>query len=331
MKRRLLLGLLAASLYAGLLPAWAGPLRERILERLQERRLESSDEQALLEPGDTEKAHTPAAARVLRDVAYGSDPRQRMDVYLPPQRSRAPQEGKASERAPVIVMVHGGGWRHGDKGAGAVVNNKVARWVAQGFVFISVNNRLLPDADPLEQAHDVARALATAQGRAASWGADPTRFILMGHSAGAHLVALLNAAPSLAAAAGASAWLGTVALDSAALDVAPIMQARHYRLYDPAFGTDPLYWRAVSPLQQLQAAARPMLLVCSSRREDSCAQADGFAAHAAALGVRAQVLRQDLSHGDINQTLGQPGAYTQAVEAFMAALDTTVAQRLAPR
>lgn len=320
-----------ALLFAVLTPAFAGPLRDRIQERLQERRLESSDEQALQEPDTAEKARTPAAARVLRDVAYGSDPRQRMDVYLPPSTRPGPPAREAADGAPVIFMVHGGGWRHGDKGSGAVVNHKVARWVARGFVFISVNNRLLPDADPLEQARDVARALATAQRQAASWGAEPTRFILMGHSAGAHLVALLNAAPSLAAPAGASAWLGTVALDSAALDVAPIMQTRHYRLYDPAFGTDPAYWRAVSPLQQLEATARPVLLVCSSRRADSCAQADGFAARAATRGVRAQVLRQDLSHGDINQTLGQPGPYTQAVEAFMATLDPAVARRLAPR
>lgn len=314
-----------------LTPTFAGPLRDRIQERLQERRLESSDEQALQEPDAAQKARTPAAARVLRDVAYGSDPRQRMDVYLPSSARPGPQARGAADGAPVIFMVHGGGWRHGDKGSGAVVNHKVARWVAQGFVFISVNNRLLPDADPLEQARDVARALATAQRQAAGWGAEPTRFILMGHSAGAHLVTLLNAAPSLAEAAGASTWLGTVALDSAALDVAPIMQTRHYRLYDAAFGTDPAYWRAVSPLQRLEATARPVLLVCSSRREDSCAQADGFASRATSRGVRAQVLRQDLSHEDINQTLGQPGPYTQAVEAFMAALDPAVARGLAPR
>jgi hypothetical protein len=141
-------------------------------------------------------------------------------------------------------------------------------------------------------------------------------------------VALLAASPTLANEAGAKPWLGTVALDSAALDVAPIMQRKHYKLYDPAFGTDPAFWRAVSPMQQLQSGAKPVLAVCSSRREESCEQARGFVAHAGSLGLRAQVLPQDLSHGDINAQLGLPGAYTQAVEAFMASLSAPVASRL---
>ncbi|WP_241464144.1 alpha/beta hydrolase [Rhodoferax saidenbachensis] len=285
-------------------PAFATTLRERI----QERRAKAQDA-------------AEQSPRVLRDVPYGTHPKQRMDIYLPAN----PSETSA---APVIFMVHGGGWRVGDKNAASVVQNKIARWSPRGFVFISINNRLLPDADPLEQARDVARALATAQQQASTWGADPGKFILMGHSAGAHLVALLAASPTLARESGAAPWLGTVALDSAALDVAPIMQAKHFNLYDPAFGIDPAYWRAVSPLQVLDGSARPVLTVCSSRREDSCAQARGFVAKATSLGVRAQVLSQDLSHGDINQLLGKPGAYTEAVEAFMASLSAPVASRL---
>lgn len=303
------------------LAAQAGPL----LDRIRAQRAQGDDAQQTLEDsyGDG-AAKVPGKTRVLQDVAYGSDARQRMDVYLPAQAAQA-------GGAPVIFMVHGGAWRIGDKRSGSVVDNKVARWVPKGFVFISVNNRLLPNADPLEQARDVASALAKAQQQAASWGADPRRFVLMGHSAGAHLVALLAASPTLAQEAGAAPWLGTVALDSAALDVAPIMQSRHYRLYDPAFGTDPAYWRAVSPLQLLQAGAKPMLAVCSSRRDDSCTQARGFVAKANGLGVRAQVLPQDLSHGDINKTLGLPGAYTDAVERFMASLDPALAALLGTR
>ena len=63
-----------------------------------------------------------------------------------------------------------------------------------GIIFVSVDYRMLPQQDALAQADDVARALAFAQSRARSWGGDPGKFILMGHSAGAHLVALLAAA-----------------------------------------------------------------------------------------------------------------------------------------
>jgi acetyl esterase/lipase len=202
-----------------------------------------------------------------------------------------------------------------------VVKNKVARWVEQGYVFISVNYRMLPKADVLTQADDVARALAAAQSHAAGWGGDPDKFILMGHSAGAHLVALLGAAPARARALGARPWLGVVVLDSAAMDVAKIMQRRHLRLYDEAFGKDASFWKSASPIQQLSAEAKPMLLVCSTTRPDKpCDQAEAFAAKAAALDVRAEVSGQALSHGEINHNLGLPGAYTDTVDRFMRSL-----------
>jgi acetyl esterase/lipase len=258
-------------------------------------------------------AALPAAAadmRFVRDVAYGADARQRFDVYGP----------EGAHGAPVIFMVHGGGWAIGDKANRAVVRNKTARWVPRGFVFVSANYRMLPEADPLEQARDVARALAAAQAQAASWGGDPARFILMGHSAGAHLVALIASAPKIALDLGARPWLGTVELDSAALDVERIMRGRHLRLYDRAFGTDPAYWEKASPLARLAAPGAPFLAVCSTRRADSCPAARDYAAKAQALGTRASVLEEDLSHGEINEQLGEDSDYTRAVEAFLDAL-----------
>lgn len=260
----------------------------------------------------------PAGVHVVRDVAYGSDPRQRFDVYMPTN----------ARQAPVILLVHGGAWRNGDKAMRNVVQNKVARWVPRGFVVISTNYRLLPDAAPLQQAQDVAQALALAQRRAAEWGGDRRGFILIGHSAGAHLVALLAAAPSIARDRGAGPWLGTVALDSAALDVVRIMQSRHLPLYDRAFGSDPAGWLAVSPQQQLQARAAPFLAVCSSRRTDSCPAAQAFVDKAIAWGGRAQTLPEDLSHAQINELLGTPGDYTTQVEAFLRGLGPDVAHAL---
>lgn len=264
-----------------------------------------------------------ALAQPLRDVAYGDDPRQRLDVYLP---SGQPPDA----RAPVIFMVHGGAWMVGDKAARGVLQGKLARWLPRGLALVSVNYRMLPQADPLEQARDVARALAAAQRLAAGWGADGSKFILMGHSAGAHLVALLAASPALAAQAGAQPWLATVALDSAAMDVPRIMQGRHMRLYDRAFGADRAFWAAVSPYHQLARPAAPMLLVCSTLRDDSCPQARRLQQRAAALGSPAAVLEQPLSHAEINQRLGEEPAYTEAVEAFLRPLDPVLARLLAP-
>lgn len=297
--------------------ALAGPLRDRFIER----RAMAAQNDSLEDDAAAPAATLPAGIRIVRDVAYGSDPEQRFDVYAPAQASGAP----------VILMVHGGGWSRGDKAARGVFENKVARWVPRGFIVVSTNYRLLPKAAPLEQARDVARALAAAQDKAAAWSGERKRFILMGHSAGAHLVALLAASPTLAPELGAAPWLGTVVLDSAALDLVQLMEARHFRLYDRAFERDPQSWRAASPFHALAENRPPILAVCSSRRDDSCAQARQFVAQAASLGSRAQVLEQDLSHREINERLGTAGDYTVAVESFLARLDPPVAQALARR
>jgi arylformamidase len=128
-----------------------------------------------------------AKIKVLRDIAYGPDAAQRIDVYLPQQQPT---------NAPIIAMVHGGAWLFGDKSNSQVVENKANRWVGKGIVFVAINNRLVPAATPVQQTEDVARALAMIQREAKSWGADPMKVVLIGHSAGAHLVALLSADPT---------------------------------------------------------------------------------------------------------------------------------------
>lgn len=291
-----------AALLAPWHPAQAGPLRDRIAQLRGQQGLDEDSASAV--------APLPPSTRVWRDVAYGSDPNQRYDVYAPAKASGAP----------VILMVHGGGWSRGDKAGRGVVPNKVARWVPKGFVVVSANYRMLPGADPLTQARDVARALGEAQERASEWGGDHSRFILMGHSAGAHLVAMLTASPALAAEAGAKPWLGTVFLDSAALDLVSLMEGRHFGLYDRAFGTDRDYWRANSPYQLLTRAAPPVLAVCSTRRAEACPHARAFAAKARSLGMVASVLEEDLTHGQINGELGLDSPYTAAVESFFDAV-----------
>jgi len=62
------------------------------------------------------------------------------------------------------------------------------------------------------------------------------------------------------------------------------------------------------------------MAVCSTRRHDSCPHAEAFVAKDTGLGARAQVLREDLSHGEINMTLGASSDYTARVDAFLDAL-----------
>ncbi len=252
----------------------------------------------------------PAGARTQRDLSFGSDPAQKLDVYIP----------AGASRAPILVMVHGGGWILGDKANAGVVANKTMHWLPKGYIVVSANYRMNRPPNPLEQAEDVGRALAFVQAQASSWGGDASRVVLMGHSSGAHLVTLLAAVPGLVARTNAKPWLGTISLDSAALDVVELMTARHFGLYDRVFGADPRRWNEASPLHQLSARSFPMLLVCSSRRNNSCPAADRFAAKASAFGGRATVLPIDLNHGEINFELGRAPSYTASVDNFLRSL-----------
>ena len=290
-------GLLACVLLAAVPPLAAQTFRER----LQERRDASRQPAARPPP-------LPAGARALRDVAYGDDPRQRFDVYLPAQ----------PKNAPILLFVHGGGWANGNKDNPGVVENKAAYWLPKGYIFISTHYRLRPDTAPLDQARDVARALAVVQKRAPAWNGDASRVLLMGHSAGAHLIALVGASPTLWREAGATKPRGVVALDSGALDVPLTMKKPPLRrVYETAFGSNPADWIAASPYHQLTREAVPMLFVCSSRRQDACPQGRALAGKAKALGVAMDVLPEDLSHGEVNRNLGLPSAYTEAVDTFV--------------
>ncbi|MFO1474833.1 MAG: alpha/beta hydrolase [Lysobacterales bacterium] len=288
-------------------------MRERWQQRMAERRASGGQgmQQGPMGGRRNEPVNLPPGAQVERDIAYGPAPEQKMDVYRPAN----------AQNAPVIFMVHGGGWRRGDKDAAGVVNNKVEHWLPKGYIVISVGYRLVPDVTPIGEAQDVAKALAMAQDKARSWGGDPSRFVLMGHSAGAHLVALVSADTSITSRNGVSPWLGTVALDSGAYNVVEIMQRQHFSFYDDAFGSDPAALGGGIPDLAADPRDRADALVCSSQRADSCSQAQAFADKAKSLGGRVSVYPIDMRHGEINAQLGAPGDLTVQVDNFLHSLN----------
>jgi acetyl esterase/lipase len=103
--------------------------------------------------------------------------RQLLDVY-------APTEGT---QHPVVVWIHGGGWKRGDKGD---VHNKPKAFVDRGFVLVSINYRFVPKVTVKDIAGDVAKAIRWTHDHAKDYGGDPNTIIVMGHSAGAQLAAL---------------------------------------------------------------------------------------------------------------------------------------------
>ncbi len=313
MKRVLLSMLMLVGLVGIFTSASGGPLRDWIEERRDSRRAATPPNEASeLETDDrsTTNVPLPAGARFEGDLSYGTDPQQRLDVYLPAQ----------AKGAPILFMVHGGAWMLGDKGASNFVSNKVAHWLPKGYLLVSTNYRMSKHPNPLDQADDIAHALAFVQAKAPSWGGDPTKVVLLGHSAGAHLVSLLAADPRIVTKQGGTPGLGTIVLDSAAYDLVEIMQGKHHRMYDRAFGKDRAFWTDGSPYHRLTTAPAPMLLVCSTRRDDACPQAQPFASKVVNLGGRAVVLPVDMKHGEINKELGLPSDYTNTVETFMRSL-----------
>jgi acetyl esterase/lipase len=123
------------------------------------------------------------------DRAYGSDPRQRLDVYVPKKTLPAAM--------PLVVFWHGGSWSSGDKAGYRFVGSALAEL---GVVTVAANYRCYPQVKLAGFMDDAARAVSWAAAHASEFGADPGRLYLMGHSAGAHIAALLSLDPRYFAA-----------------------------------------------------------------------------------------------------------------------------------
>ncbi|WP_454675415.1 alpha/beta hydrolase [Achromobacter pestifer] len=257
----------------------------------------------------TAALHGAASAAPLMDQRYGPDAAQIADVYLPATPTPAP--------APVLVIVHGGSWKNGDKAAPEVVQNKLAHWLPQGFVVVSVNTRLLPQARPEAQAEDLGRALAWVGRQAGAWNADPDRLVVMGHSSGGHLLALLAADASMRQRTGAQLWRVSIILDGAGFDLLDVMPRPHAAFYDDAFGADPAQWAAASPAAQLRGKQPPALFVCSTLRPDPCRRSQGYADQLAAQGGMAELLGVARNHAQINADVGADNDETRAISAFI--------------
>ena len=262
---------------------------------------------------------SPPKIRVLADVAYGEHDKQTLDVYA--------LEG--AEDAPLILMVHGGAWSGGDKAYESEYKHKVKHWVSKGFVLVSTNYRILPEASPTEQAGDIEAAMAFVQSKAHEWGAAADKLILMGHSSGAHLVSLVSANFDSGQETGLTPWLATVSLDISGYDIVKKNTGdTPSEFYLEIFGSEPDYWKEASPFHVIKDRIPPFLAICSTRSKDACVQAENFLNKAKAYGTTVALLAVDMSHMDINTDLGKAPCYTAKVDAFLKKLDESVAKKI---
>lgn len=114
-----------------------------------------------------------------RDRVFGKNARNTLDVYVPVT---------AAESAPVLVFFYGGSWDSGSKDDYAFVGHALA---AQGFVTVLPDYRLYPQARFPDFLNDGAAAIAWVRDNIATYGGDPRRIVLAGHSAGAYNAVML--------------------------------------------------------------------------------------------------------------------------------------------
>ena len=139
---------------------------------------------ALLKPFHDKAGHT--APKIDRDKSYGDHERNRLDVHTSGEEGGAGDSG-----APVFVFVHGGGFVGGDKHVpGMPMYDHVGAWaVRNGWIGVTITYRLAPEHTWPAGAQDVAQAVRWVRDNIGSYGGDPSRIFVAGHSAGSVHVA----------------------------------------------------------------------------------------------------------------------------------------------
>jgi acetyl esterase len=128
---------------------------------------------ALMEPLQAPRTGLSAS----QDVAYGPDPLQKMDLYQP--------QASAAGSAPIVIVVHGGGFTSGDKEIG---ENVAAYFARHGLLGVTINYRLAPTVQWPEQSLDLGSVVAWLRANAARYGGDPRRIVVIAHSSGGAVV-----------------------------------------------------------------------------------------------------------------------------------------------
>ena len=232
----------------------------------------------------TAGAFAPAAANADL-VTYGTHPLQQLDFYRPADGFPGPR--------PLILFIHGGAWAGGDKSY-ATGEAKIRHYTEAGYALASVNYRLLPEASIEDQASDIAAAIAALRDKAQGLGIDPGRVVIMGHSAGAHLGALVATDPQWLRGVGMAPAdiAGVVLLDGAAYDVPRQIREAGPLLgiaYQLAFGDDAARQERLSPIHHVESGNASRFLILHITRPDSTAQAEALGEALAASGTPASV------------------------------------------
>jgi len=200
------------------------------------------------------KSQSYAGARVMRDISYGKDAAQKLDVFV--------QDGSTQSQRPVLIFVHGGGFVGGDKhAAGSPLYDNVMLWaVRNGMVGVNINHRLAPQNPWPAGTEDVGLAVRWVQENIAAQGGDPQRVYLLGHSAGGSLAASYVGQTQLQGPSGVG-LAGAIFLSANIFDPTTAEPSAPLKAY---FGDDPRRYAERSAFPGLVQTRLPMLIAVSA-------------------------------------------------------------------
>lgn len=224
------------------------------------------------------------------------------------------------EKRPVVVWVHGGAWAIGSKEHSMA--DKVPFFDKLGYILVSVNYRLSPF--PLELSNpnrlkhpthveDVAAAVRWVYNNIDEYGGDRNKIAIMGHSAGAHLVALLATNQRFLEAEGLSTSIfsAVISIDTNGYDIEGVIENSKgllRKLYRNAFGDDPSVWLDASPAKQIEPDEKlaPYWLLFKRGSNMRITQSRAFAEELQSHGAHVQIVdARGLSHLAVNRRIGK--------------------------
>lgn len=222
---------------------------------------------------------------IKTDISYTDVPDrlQTLDIYYP-----APHENPE----PILVHIHGGGWSTGDK---RMMRHHGLFYAGHGIIFIAVNYRLSPKVQHPSHIQDCAAAFAWVYAHAKEIGGDRNRIFVSGHSAGAHLAALLGTNSTYLQQYNISpkALAGVIGVDAASYDLlTPTSEKLNKRFIMQAFGIDHEILQSASPYYNVvdHQAYPPFLLLNTSVRMEAAVAAKRFADKLHSVHCAAQIV-----------------------------------------
>ncbi len=179
---------------------------------------------------------------VERDVAYGSNSRQTLDIYVP----------EGVKNAPVIVFFYGGSWQFGSKDDYRFLGQALT---SKGFITIIANYRLYPEVKFPSFIDDGAMAFRYAHEHIADHGGNPNRMFVAGHSAGAYIAMMVGGDPRyLKRAGGNRAWVKGIVGIAGPYDFLPFTDSDIIDIFSSAQGP------ATQPINHITQPMPPVLL-----------------------------------------------------------------------